>query len=132
MNYIRFAVFEKDDKSGREKGLFAAMSDLVLADRLYQYERELEQELYDWFKKNLKVPTVQSSGSNHYKNVNALSWFKSSAKEHIDKFLHYASILESHDIHVIRIVTDKPGNILYEDLFQVAAVPFSDTFNQSI
>ena len=132
MNYIRFVVYEKDDKSGKEKGLFSAMSDLLFKDSLYQYERDLEQELYAWFKKNLKVPRVLSAGSNHYKNVNALSWFKSSTTEHIDKFLQYASILESHDIHVVRLVTDKPGTILYEDQFQVAAVPFSDTFKPVI
>lgn len=132
MNYIRFAVYEKDEKSGREKGLFAAMSDLLFADCLYEYERELEQELYNWFKKNLNVPSVLSSASNHYKNVNAISWFKSSATLHIDKFMQYASILEAHEVIVVRLLTDKPGTILYEDEHQIAAVPFADTFKTVI
>ncbi|MGE0084514.1 MAG: hypothetical protein AB7S75_08835 [Desulfococcaceae bacterium] len=132
MNYIRFAIHEKDDKSGREKGLFSAMSDLLFADCLYEYERELEQSLYSWFKKNLRVPAVLSSKSNHCKNVNAISWFKVSAKEHIDNFMQYARILEAHDVNVVRLLTDKPGTIVYEDDYQIAAVPFADTFKKFI
>ncbi len=58
----------------------------------------------------------------------SISWFKHSATDHIDKMRQYAQILEAHDIYVNQMTTDRPGNIVYEDQFQIAAIPFNDTF----
>jgi len=38
----------------------------------------------------------------------------------------YGQILEAHDYPIKQLVTDRPGKILYEDKFQIAAVPFGD------
>lgn len=65
--YLRFIVSQKDAESGRNMGLFMAMDSLRENGVLYDYEIELEEEIYKWFKKNLKVPRVQSSSSNHYR-----------------------------------------------------------------
>ena len=89
---------------------------------------KLETEIYNWFKKNLSVPHVQSSSSNHYAKPKAISWFKDSAKDHIEKMRQYAQILESHDYPIKQLLTDRPGKVLYEDEFQIAAIPFGDTF----
>lgn len=97
-------------------------------DSLYNYEEELEQKIYDWFKKNLKVPKVHSSNSNQYAKPLSISWFKSSAAEHIEKMRQYTQILEAHNVRVKQISTERPGKIVYEDDYQVAAIPFSDTF----
>ena len=126
--YLRFEIDEKDDISGREKGIFMAMDILQENDSLYSYERELEDELYSWFKKNLKVPKVQSSGSGYHARPKSISWFKSSATKHIEKMREYAQILESHGLTVKQVTTDRPGNIVYEDEHQIAAIPFNDTF----
>ena len=126
--YLRFEIDEKDDVSGREKGIFMAMDILLEDGSLYEYEQDLEKELYSWFKKNLKVPKVQSSKSGYHAKPRSISWFKSSATEHIDKMRQYAQILESHDMSVKQFATDRPGNIVYEDEHQIAAIPFNDTF----
>lgn len=126
--YLRFEIDEKDDVSGREKGIFMAMDILLENKALYGYERELEEELYGWFKKNLKVPKVQSSKSGYHAKSRSISWFKSTATEHIDKMRQYAQILESHDLAVRQLTTERPGNIVYEDEHQIAAIPFNDTF----
>lgn len=126
--YLRFEIDEKDDISGREKGIFMAMDILLEDGALYEYEKELEKEIYAWFKKNLKVPKFQSSKSGYHAKPRSISWFKSSAKEHIDKMRQYAQILESHDLSVKQITTERPGNIVYEDAHQIAAIPFNDTF----
>jgi len=126
--YLRFEIDEKDDVSGREKGMFMAMDTLLVNGDLYTYEQELEKEIYAWFKKHLKVPKVQSSESGYYARPRSISWFKSSATEHIEKMRQYAQIIESHDIPVKQLSTDRPGNIVYEDEYQIAAIPFNDTF----
>jgi hypothetical protein len=54
----------------------------------------------------------------------AVSWFKSRAKEHVEKVRELAALLEHHGIPTRMIQTDLPGYIVYEDDYQVAAVPF--------
>lgn len=129
--YLRFEVDEKDRRSGREKGVFAAMDFLLENESLYEYEHDMEKEIYAWFKKNLKVPKVQSSNSNYHTNPRAISWFKSSASQHIDKMRQYIQILESHDLKVKQLSTTRPGKIVYEDEHQIAAIPFNNTFRES-
>ena len=126
--YVRFVVDKHDEVSGRSMGIFMAMDELLENGSLYEYEKELEDELYKWFKKNLKVPKAQSSKSNYHSKPMAISWFKDTANEHIDKMRQYAEILEAHQISVTQIVTERPGNVVYEDKQQIAAIPFNDTF----
>jgi hypothetical protein len=126
--YVRLAVFEKDSDSNQEMGLFSAMGKLHETNELYEYELDIENEIYKWFKRNLKVPKVQADTSNHYRVPMAISWFKSSAKEHISKMRAYGQILEQHDYIVKQLITDRPGKIVYEDDHQIAAIPFVDTF----
>ena len=126
--YLRFEVDEKDEVSGRAKGIFIAMDTLLENGSLYEYEQEIEKEVYAWFKRNLKVPKVQSSKSGYHAKPRSISWFKASAIEHIEKMRQYSQILESHDMSVNQITTERPGNIVYEDEYQIAAIPFNDTF----
>lgn len=126
--YIRFVIPENDSKSGREMGLFTAGGILVDNGELFDYEIKHRKELMKWFSKNLEVPDAQGSQSNYYLKPNSISWFKSSASLHISKMREYSEILKSHDIIIKQLVTDRPGNIVYEDEFQIAAIPFKDTF----
>ncbi|WP_353570712.1 hypothetical protein [Candidatus Albibeggiatoa sp. nov. BB20] len=122
--FIRFVIAKTDEHSFRPKGLFAAMEILVEQNQLYEYEIGHKDALYNWFRKNLRAPRVQSA---HTKPL-AISWFKDSASKHIAKMRQYGQILEAHDIHVQQIITERLGKIVYEDKFQIAAIPFSDTF----
>lgn len=126
--YVRFVVYEIDEDSGREMGLFTAGGILNDKNELYDYEIEHRKSLMIWFSENLDVPDVQASDSNYYSNPTAISWFKSSATEHIAKMREYAEILKAHNLPVKQLVTDRPGKILYEDEYQIAACPYKDTF----
>ena len=126
--YIRFQIGEKDRTSGVEMGIFMAMDTLHASNSLFEYEIEFGGELYQWFKTNLKVPKVQSAGRGYHARPRAISWFKVSAIEHIQKMREYCQILEAHGIHVQQVTTTRPGDIVYEDDDQIAAVPFRDTF----
>ena len=127
-SYVRFVIEERDEDSHENKGLFVAMESLVENNELYAWETAQEKAIYQWFTKNLNAPHVQSSTSNYYAKPKAISWFKDSAKEHIEKMRQYGQILEAHDYPIKQLVTDRLGKILYEDKFQIAAVPFGDTF----
>jgi hypothetical protein len=109
------------------RGLFTAMGVLSRKNVLLEHESELYAEALRWFEKNLPVPKVLS-GSNHHNRPGAISWFKDTATEHIYRFRQLAQILEAHEISVIQYTTTRPGTIEYEDEFQIAAIPFRDTF----
>jgi hypothetical protein len=125
--YVRFSVPVKDKKSGKEMGVFTAGGILHESGNLYKHEIEHRKEILNWFAKNLAVPNVQGGG-NYHATPNAISWFKSTASIHIAKMREYVEILRAHDIQVDQHQTEKPGKILYEDSYQIAAVPFNDTF----
>ena len=125
--FIRFIIHAKDKDSGRRKGLFHAMLDLELAGRLLPHEQEQYDAIYNWFRKNLKKPRSFSRSSKpHAKNV-ALSWYKDSATVHIAKMHEVSRILDAHGIAVEVLHAERPGYIVYEDEFQVAAEPFRET-----
>ena len=126
--YIRLVIDKNDEDSGRKMGLFMAMQLLRDNNELYDYEELLVKELYHWFDLYLDAPPVQASESNYYSTPMAISWFKSSAVKHISKMREFGHILEGHNIYVTELKTERPGKILYEDNYQIAAVPFKDTF----
>jgi hypothetical protein len=125
--YVRFSVASRDDVSGIGMGLFTAMGILRDKDVLVEYEIELYENTLRWFAKNLAVPRVLG-GSNFHNRPTAVSWFKDTAVEHIGRMRQLGQILESHDIAVTQFSTDRPGKVQYEDQYQIAAIPFRDTF----
>jgi hypothetical protein len=124
---VRFVIHKNDEDSGRRQGLFQALSDLVHADALLPHEQEQYNEIYEWFRKNLMQPhSFARSSKPHAKKV-ALSWFKDTAVEHIGKMHVLVQILEAHGVIVDVLRTERPGYVVYEDTFQVAAEPFKET-----
>ena len=125
--YIRFVIHHIDSDSGKRQGLFQALGELERRGDLLGYEQTEYERIYLWFKRNLKVPhSFARSTRTHAKKV-AISWFKAEASEHIANMRVFAQILREHDIEVDELRSERPGYIVYEDEFQVAAEPFKDT-----
>jgi hypothetical protein len=57
----------------------------------------------------------------------AIGWFKDSAHDYLRQMRTVCRVLNEHGIPTEMLTTDRPGYIVFEDTFQVAAVPFSDT-----
>ena len=125
--YVRFIIHGLDEDSGRRQGLFQAVSNLEHEGALLPYEQALYDDVYQWFRHNLKKPTSFSKSSKRGAKAAAISWFKDTAKDHIQKMREMAFILEAHGTTTVMIQTEKPGYIVYEDEFQVAAEPYADT-----
>lgn len=92
-------------------------------------EETLLQEIRDWFNINLEKPSRFTSAKPPYyrKRQNGISWFKDSANEHIGKMHEMVALLKHHDVPVRLIKTRRPGYVVYEDKFQIVAVPFADS-----
>jgi hypothetical protein len=56
----------------------------------------------------------------------AISWFKPGAREHISKMRELAALLQAHGLAVQQVHTTRPGYVVYEDEFQVTAIPFAE------
>ena len=125
--YLRFVIHRNDQASGRRQGLFQALAAMEDQGLLLPHEQAQYEDIYAWFKANLKKPrSFTRSTKPHAKKV-SLSWFKDSAREHIAKMYALKQILEAHGVVVDVIQTNRPGYVVYEDEFQVAAEPFSET-----
>ena len=127
--FLRFVTTELDDESHQELGVFHAAGKLRDAGSLSQEEKAFLQEVRDWFNKNLEKPTRFTSAKPPYyrKRKNGISWFKDTAREHIGKMRETVALLEHHDVPVRVIKTTRPGYVVYEDEFQIVAVPFADS-----
>ncbi len=120
---------ELDDESHKEVGIFHAARYLRDSGSLSQAEEELLQEIRDWFNIHLEKPTRFTSAKPPYsrKRQNGISWCKDSAHQHIGKMREIAFLLGHHHIPVRMIKTSRPGYVVYEDEFQIVAVPFADS-----
>jgi hypothetical protein len=127
--FLRFATSDLDEESHQELGVFHAAGNLRDSGLLSQHDEQVLHEIRDWFSHNLKKPAKFTNAKPpHYrKRKNGISWFKASAREHISKIREIIAILESYDVSVRMIKTDRPGYVVYEDQFQIVAVPFADS-----
>jgi len=120
--FVRFVVHEIDGDSGRRQGLFQALRALEDSGALNIQDAKSLDAIRGWFNEHLEKPTRLASSSRQ-----ALSWFKDTATNHIEKMREFAEIFERYGVPVEMIKARRLGYILYEDEFQVAAFPFSDT-----
>lgn len=90
------------------------------------------RELSGWFDRNLEKPARLSKGTSKLNANISLSWFKDSAKHHIRRMQEFIEIAERYDIVVERIFSKNPGYIVFEDEYQVSAVPFRTNRNNVI
>ncbi len=125
--YIRFVIHRNHEDSGRREGLFQALCRLDTQGVLSPHEQDQWDEIYEWFRHNLKKPRSFTRSSKPRAKQVALSWFKDSATEHVAKMRGLVQILEAHRISVEMLRTERPGYVVYQDEFQVSAEPFRET-----
>ena len=102
------------------------MGHLQESGKLSVYEQERLNSIDKWFAKNLKEPDRLARSNRARAEPKAICWFKFTATEYIGYVREVVEILKAHDIAVQMVTSDKPGYILYEDDYQVAAVPFRE------
>jgi hypothetical protein len=126
--YLRFAVAQRDEDSGRGLGIFHAAGDLRDHGQLEDWEAHSLRELREWFDGNLEKPTrfTVSKPPFYRKQSKAIACFKDTATEHIERIRQMILILERHGIMIHIYRTERVGYVVYEDDFQIVAEPFSD------
>ena len=122
--YIRFVVDEIDASSGVEMGIFQAMFQLCGAGELAPHEEAWWDEVRVWFNRRLREPNRLSRSRRPGANKCAICWFKASARQHIRHARKITTLLAEHDVPSRMLWSKRPGYVVYEDRFQIAAEPF--------
>lgn len=125
--FVRFVILDKDEDSHCAAGVFQAAYRLRDEGRLDRGVARQLQCLLDWFNGCLPIPERFSLSRGRQSHRGAICWFKDGAVEHLGKIRELTAILEHHGFPTRRLRTERPGYLVYEDLFQVVAVPFRDT-----
>lgn len=127
--YLRFVLPGKHPDTGFADGVFEAAYTLRREGELLDHEWIELDELLCWFGEHLSIPTRfhrSKSKGRRDRITKGVSWFKSTATQHLARMHRMAAILEDHGHHVTMIKTARPGYIVYEDANQVVAEPFDD------
>jgi len=80
--------------------------------------------IIQWFNRNLAAPA-------RLDRVAAIFWFKPQVVGETElwaKLMELVRLLQKYRDNVEMVSTTRPGKIVYDDDFQIAAVPFNDTF----
>jgi hypothetical protein len=110
--------------STRRRGVFSAAYALLDSQLLSSADENQLRELLRWFGRNLPVP-------KKFDTDGAIFWFKSDAGDCARRIWGLVLALRQHSYHVDMFRTRRPGYVVYEDEFQVGAIPFQDTWRGS-
>jgi hypothetical protein len=122
--YLRFVVPARHAVSQEPTGLFSAVWDLEARGALTPWQAAWWRETVAWFGRTLPEPTSAARSRRPNAPNRAIFWFKASAREHIARMREVAALLEQHDVRAEVLQSARPGYVVYEDEFQVAAEPF--------
>jgi hypothetical protein len=126
---LRFVLLHAHPDTAVEEGIFGAAYRLRDALHTLHHDRLELKDLLSWFEANLAQPQRfnRTKSKGYYRrNTAGVSWFKSTAAEHIDRIRSITAILEQYGFAVSQISTDRPGYVVFEDDNQVVAEPFRE------
>lgn len=121
MMYVRFVAGDCYDDAYWATGVLCNARAMKDDGRLDPWADERVQEIFDWFNTNLPCPNWTMMKASGKWTQDAVSWFKDSSVECIAYARELMEILrvQGHPGRMIR--TEKPGEIVYEDEFQIVA-----------
>jgi hypothetical protein len=124
--YVRFTIPSHTERTptGAATGIFHAAWELTEDDRFEDWAYTMLDDEYQWFADHMPVPKELRLGR-------AICWFRPEAREAISHAWQMAKLVESVGVPVRVYRKVRPGTIVYEDDFQVAALPWRTTFRST-
>ena len=122
--FVRFIVAKRHHDSNEPMGIFEAVDLLPRIGLVAYWHEHRLTELPDWFRVHLPFPDRLARSARPNATPRALSWFKTTATEHIAQARELAAVLDANDIRTEMLTAERPGFIVYEDECQVVAEPF--------
>ena len=124
--YLRFITTYTNEYDEESTGVFQCLGHLLRSETTYDYDKEILESIRVWFNDNLERPDRfnKQSRSNKRNNI-ALSWFKSTALDHIKNMYNLIPIFEHYNLKILVIKQEKIGRIIFQDEYQAVAIPFN-------
>lgn len=98
------------------KGVFSMFMQMIQQDIMEEEDKELYLEIDSWFAENLPWPPPCK------RQEPVVCWFKTENSDEMLKMIRPALwLLERYDVPYYLVFTNTPGEIVYEDHYQVAA-----------
>ena len=121
--YLRIQGRELAENTMYAKGVFSMCWQMIQSDIMDEEDRELYKEIDDWFAHTLPWPDPCK------KQEKVVCFFKTENSDEMFKWLRPALwLLERYNHPYYLVLTNDPGEIVYEDRYQVAVkVPGSLT-----
>ncbi len=128
--YLRFVQLNVVEGMKARSGIFSAAYELRNARNVDPHTHKQLEDLLAWFRQNLAIPSrftrSSSKGADRPSVTYGLSWYKPSAKVHLDKSYELSALLQQNGYFIEIIKTTRLGYVLYEDEHQIVAEPFAD------
>jgi hypothetical protein len=121
--YVRFTIPSDTNRprGSVATGIIHAAWRLAEDHRFAPWAYELLREHIDWYNAHVPVPRDIRLGR-------AICWFRPEAREAISRAWQIAELVEAIGVSVRVYRKQRPGTIVYEDAFQVTALPWQTTF----
>ena len=114
--YVRIQGTELAKNTMYNKGVFSMCWQLIQNDEMIGEDADLYREIDDWFAEHLPWPPQCKSQEP------VVCWFKTDNSEEMMKMIRPALwLLEQYNHPYFLVYTNTPGEIVYEDQYQVAA-----------
>ncbi len=114
--YVRIQGKELAKNTMYNKGIFSMCWQMVQKDLMEAEDADLFREIDGWFAENLPWPEPCRNRDS------VVCWFKTENSEEMLKMIRPAMwLLEKYDHPYYVVYTNTPGEIVYEDKFQIAA-----------
>jgi len=118
MGYIRFVIPRRSEDSHRHAGVFMAAFRHWSCDEIDPAVKLQLACLLDWFSDNLHAPVIAEP--------RAVFWFRGVRNPCTQRVWELALLLRELGEQPMLLKERRPGYVVYEDLHQVAAVPFRE------
>jgi hypothetical protein len=125
--FLRFIGTSIDERTGQPIGLMSVAYDLLhSAEVNIADESQLLSHLH-WIEKEVPIPSRFARRRNAYhKETHGISWVRASATELVKHLYAIADIARRNDVPIEVVRSERPGYLVYEDVWQVVAEPFND------
>lgn len=119
MRYLRFESQERCEDNASRLGIFHIAYRVRDAHATSLDDSNEINRLIQWFRDHLDVPEALEC----LQNRRAICWFKPAAHEPLRRIWAMKFLLEAQGYWIDLRTTRSPGLIVYEDGWQIAAIP---------
>ncbi|MGF0118689.1 hypothetical protein ACQFYA_20550 [Promicromonospora sp. Marseille-Q5078] len=120
-------------KRGVHTGVFGLTNLLGRAGHLTPDEHAAWRAGNDWYNAAYPDPTdTDPSVYDETVHPRATAWFKETAAHLLERVPPYLEILGAHGVECVRVESEDPGRVIYEDDVQIVVDPYDPAAPTSI